>query len=29
MYPIHFKELPKGYAALENEPEFDPTFTWR
>jgi hypothetical protein len=24
MYPIHFEELPKGYAALENEPEFDP-----
>ena len=24
MYPIHFNELPNGYAALENEPEFDP-----
>ena len=24
MYPIQFNELPSGYAALENEPEFDP-----
>ena len=28
MYPINFNELPNGYAALENEPEFIPPFTW-
>ena len=24
MYPIHFNEMPNGYAALDNEPKFDP-----